>query len=101
MGVCSYSADHDQPRVAILFSGGLDCICLAALADKHLPIHEPIDLLNVAFENPRSQNAKKNKQNNPPSAAADATATYDTPDRITGREGVQELRFVSMHALWE
>ncbi|KAI7885743.1 hypothetical protein K492DRAFT_203752 [Lichtheimia hyalospora FSU 10163] len=90
-----HSVDHDQPRVAILFSGGLDCICLAALAHKHLPIHEPIDLLNVAFENPRSQNAKKNKQNNP-----SPSATYDTPDRITGREGVQELRLIAPERQW-
>ncbi|CDS05555.1 hypothetical protein LRAMOSA08083 [Lichtheimia ramosa] len=91
-----HSVDHDQPRVAILFSGGLDCICLAALADKHLPIHEPIDLLNVAFENPRSQNAKKNKQSNP----SCQQSTYDTPDRITGREGVKELRLISPKRQW-
>ncbi|OAD70289.1 hypothetical protein PHYBLDRAFT_177972 [Phycomyces blakesleeanus NRRL 1555(-)] len=44
-------------RVAILFSGGLDCITLAALAHQHLPHCEPIDLLNVAFENPRREQA--------------------------------------------
>jgi len=45
-------------RVGILFSGGLDCLCLAALADKFLPEGEAIDLLNVGFENPRSEKAK-------------------------------------------
>jgi hypothetical protein len=31
------------------FSGGLDCVVLARLADLFLPIEEPIDLINVAF----------------------------------------------------
>ena len=35
--------------VAVLFSGGVDCMVLAALADRHVPAHQPIDLLNVAF----------------------------------------------------
>ena len=49
-----------QPaRLAILFSGGLDCMVLAALASVHLEEDEPIDLLNVAFENPRAIQAKK------------------------------------------
>ncbi|KAI1315381.1 hypothetical protein EDD11_000885 [Mortierella claussenii] len=48
---------HDA-RVGILFSGGLDCLCLAALADRFLPEGEAIDLLNVGFENPRSVKAK-------------------------------------------
>ncbi|KAG0297606.1 hypothetical protein BGZ98_000548 [Dissophora globulifera] len=47
-----------EARVGILFSGGLDCLCLAALADRFLPEGEAIDLLNVGFENPRSVKAK-------------------------------------------
>ena len=39
-------------RVAILFSGGLDCTVLAALAARY--VKEPMDLLNVSFENPRA-----------------------------------------------
>ena len=38
-------------RVAVLFSGGVDCMVLAALAHRHVPADEPIDLLNVAFCN--------------------------------------------------
>ena len=52
-------------KVAILFSGGIDCTVLALLADLYVPKHQPIDLLNVAFP--------KNNKNN-----------YDLPDRKTG-----------------
>jgi asparagine synthetase B (glutamine-hydrolysing) len=34
----------------VVISGGLDSTILAALADEVLPKNEPIDLLNVAFE---------------------------------------------------
>ncbi len=36
-------------KLAILFSGGIDSSVLAVLADRIVPINEPIDLLNVAF----------------------------------------------------
>ncbi|GAC93803.1 asparagine synthetase [Pseudozyma hubeiensis SY62] len=55
--------DTDQPadeaHVAILFSGGLDCTTLALLADRHVPKDQPIDLLNVGFENVRAIEAAK------------------------------------------
>jgi asparagine synthetase B (glutamine-hydrolysing) len=85
--------------VAILFSGGLDCITQAALAHQHLPITESIDLLNVAFENPRSEQAKQQAQKKAAKmkkAGEDEEPTtrsmYDTPDRLTGKAGVKELR---------
>lgn len=59
--------------VGILFSGGLDCTIIALLAHKYLPKNQSIDLLNVAFK----------KDNN---------GTYDVPDRLTGRQSLQELR---------
>ncbi|BGP18654.1 hypothetical protein JCM10213v2_006720 [Rhodosporidiobolus nylandii] len=46
-------------RVAVLFSGGLDCTTVALVADRVLPAGEAIDLINVAFENPRKQKAKE------------------------------------------
>ncbi|KAI8335922.1 asparagine synthase-domain-containing protein [Chlamydoabsidia padenii] len=97
-----------SPRVAILFSGGLDCICLAALAHQHLPITEPIDLLNVAFENPRSEQAKqqaqkkaaKNKGMPQDGTSPTARSMYDTPDRLTGKAGVKELRAMAPDRCW-
>ncbi|KAI7957233.1 hypothetical protein MJO28_004328 [Puccinia striiformis f. sp. tritici] len=41
-----------QSKMAILFSGGLDCTTLALLAHSHIPLTESIDLVNVAFEMP-------------------------------------------------
>jgi asparagine synthetase B (glutamine-hydrolysing) len=74
------------PRVAVLFSGGLDCSVLAWLIHKLLPPNESIDLINVAFENPRTVAAQKTKSNQIYSVC---------PDRITGRAGWEELRRLS------
>lgn len=48
-----------KAKMAILFSGGLDCAVLARMAHDILPLEEQIDLLNVAFENPRVVLASK------------------------------------------
>lgn len=75
-----------QTRVAVLFSGGLDCSVLAWLIHTLLPQEESIDLINIAFENPRV-------------IAANGTKVEDVynicPDRITGRAGWEELRCLS------
>ncbi|KAI1363950.1 asparagine synthase-domain-containing protein [Xylaria arbuscula] len=74
-------------RIAILFSGGLDCTVLARLAHKLVPIGQGLDLINVAFENPR-QVAIEAKQ--PHLQAADM---YEScPDRVTGRKAFAELQ---------
>ncbi len=44
--------DETSTRVAILFSGGLDCSVIAWLIHALLPSNEAIDLINVGFENP-------------------------------------------------
>jgi asparagine synthetase B (glutamine-hydrolysing) len=75
-----------------MFSGGLDCICLAALADKYIPKEEAIDLLNVGFENPRIQQARKDKKKKVSQKNDFVYDVYDVPDRLTGRQGVEELR---------
>jgi asparagine synthetase B (glutamine-hydrolysing) len=70
------------PRIAVLFSGGLDCSVLAWLIHTLLPPNEPIDLINVAFENPRTIAAQKTKSED----------VYRVcPDRITGLAGWEEL----------
>jgi len=76
-----------QPRVAILFSGGLDCSVLAWLIHTLLPTSESIDLINVAFENPRTIAANKTRKED----------IYNVcPDRVTGRAGWEELRSLSL-----
>ncbi|SCV71595.1 BQ2448_3183 [Microbotryum intermedium] len=52
---------HPPPphaRIAILFSGGLDCTTLACLVDRVLDGEDSIDLINIAFENPRAIQSK-------------------------------------------
>ncbi|RKP01263.1 hypothetical protein CXG81DRAFT_26070 [Caulochytrium protostelioides] len=68
------SPSPGDARVAVLFSGGLDCSLIAALVDDLLPPDEPIDLISVAFENPRVQAAHPTQD---PYEAA--------PDRMTAR----------------
>ena len=72
------STDGQQPRVGILFSGGIDSMMIAAVVDRVLPPGVPIDLFNVAFENPRF--------------ACNGRDPYGVPDRVTGEAGVAELR---------
>ncbi|KAJ2713202.1 hypothetical protein H4R19_002372 [Coemansia spiralis] len=66
-------------RVGVLFSGGVDCMVIAALLSKVLPRSEPIELFNVAFENPRQAKLRNAKP-------------FDVPDRKTGVDGWHELQ---------
>jgi asparagine synthetase B (glutamine-hydrolysing) len=75
-------------RIAILFSGGLDCSVLARLLDDVLPTGEAVDLINVAFENPRVHRLARD---NPYEAC---------PDRITGRASFGELAKVCITRPW-
>jgi asparagine synthetase B (glutamine-hydrolysing) len=86
----SSRADDRDAKVAVLFSGGLDCTILARLCHDLLPLTESIDLLNVAFENPRVH------------AKLDAnTSPYELcPDRITGRASIAELEHVCPGRRW-
>ncbi|KAG8889849.1 hypothetical protein FRB99_003941, partial [Tulasnella sp. 403] len=83
------STPPGQSRLAILFSGGLDCSVLAYFADKHVPKDSPIDLLNVAFQNPRTS-----------SNSNASSSTYSVPDRQTGLQQLAELRRVCPERVW-
>jgi asparagine synthetase B (glutamine-hydrolysing) len=68
-------------NVAILFSGGLDCTLLARLTHNTLYPGQEIDLLNVAFENPRIHKP------------GGTGSFYETcPDRMTARSSLVELQ---------
>ncbi|KAI8448630.1 asparagine synthase-domain-containing protein [Phakopsora pachyrhizi] len=86
-----------ESRVAVLFSGGLDCTTLALLAHSHIPPSESIDLLNVAFENTQSisnNNQTKRIQKDSEKSSADnhdSNTTFDVPDFQTGESSWREL----------
>lgn len=79
-------------KVAVLFSGGLDCTVLARLCHELLPLDQGIDLINVGFENPRvAANAQKAKGQE----ILELFDIYEAcPDRMTGRKSFAELRAV-------
>ncbi|KAF1928089.1 asparagine synthase [Didymella exigua CBS 183.55] len=82
-------SDH-AAKIAILFSGGIDCTILARLCHDLLPLDEGIDLLNVAFENPRIH-----------SNLEPGTSPYELcPDRITGHASHAELQRVCPNRQW-
>lgn len=66
-------------RVAILFSGGLDSVVIAALTHFHVPAHEPIDLLNVCF---------------------DAASGFQSPDRLAAEISFAELQQLFPARAW-
>ena len=76
-------------RVAILFSGGLDCTVLAALAARY--VKEPMDLLNVSFENPRAIAAAYKSMTDPVDAHTFPIDPYAVPDRVTARDSCAQL----------
>ncbi|WWD08959.1 hypothetical protein V865_007074 [Kwoniella europaea PYCC6329] len=88
--------DKGNSRVAVLFSGGIDCTFLAYLLHLCLPPDDPIDLINVAFspapKPPNPYDKGKGKEPAPPS--------YDVPDRLSGRDAVAELREVCGDREW-
>lgn len=109
---CLASENCDVPcchaKVAVLFSGGLDSAILAKLADKFVPVTEPIDLLNVAFEKKKvSPNVKphchsKNVSTivNHVDSVSSENTLYNVPDRLTGRKTLKELQNLCPERKW-
>ncbi|KAL1770908.1 asparagine synthetase domain-containing protein 1 [Sigmodon hispidus] len=103
---------NKKANIAILFSGGIDSMVIAALADRHIPGDEPIDLLNVAFvtkrkTGPSVPNIERKQQNchEVPSeafaqVAAVALGHEDVPDRVTGKAGLKELQSLNPSRTW-
>ncbi|KAI4765501.1 hypothetical protein E4T52_01651 [Aureobasidium sp. EXF-3400] len=91
----SHEPSSPAASLAILFSGGLDCTLLARLSHDILDPAQPIDLLNVAFENPRVHRR-------PADADPDAPwSPYELcPDRITGRASSAELQATCPGRVW-
>ncbi|KAF2834438.1 asparagine synthase related protein [Patellaria atrata CBS 101060] len=84
---------QSHPKIAILFSGGLDCTILARISHDLLPTEEIIDLLNVAFENPRIHSKRMQD--------TVSSCIYELcPDRATGRASFEELRKVCPQRKW-
>lgn len=79
---------------------------------RHLPQEEAIDLLNVAFENPRRSKAKKDENRSPgkqknqadvavlSSDVDQTTVSYLVPDRVAGLEELEELRSICPKRIW-
>ncbi|XP_037288182.2 asparagine synthetase domain-containing protein 1 [Rhipicephalus microplus] len=83
----------NHASVAVLFSGGLDSMVVAAMCARVLPGSCPIDLLNVAFEHEvhiidsQSKTKKWFK-------------SFDAPDRLSAKLGVDELRAAFPQHQW-
>ncbi|KAM3359178.1 asparagine synthetase domain-containing protein 1 isoform X1 [Capsicum galapagoense] len=71
-----YTNKYNTP-VAVLFSGGLDSMILAALLDKCMDVKYDIDLLNVSFDGPFA------------------------PDRVSARAGLKELQKIAPSRRWK
>ena len=96
-------SDLEQPtRLAILFSGGVDCTLIARLIHNILPNDYAVDLLNVAFENPRVIAATKTSFGKDPQtvAVSDRCIYGRCPDRTTGLSSYSELLAVCPERHW-
>lgn len=79
-------------------------------AIRHISLDEPIDLLNVAFENPRKiqgnigalpkKKRKKNLKMVESNDDREMSSSYMVPDRVTGLQEVKELRKLCPGRVW-
>uniref|UniRef100_A0A1A9VW49 Glutamine amidotransferase type-2 domain-containing protein n=1 Tax=Glossina austeni TaxID=7395 RepID=A0A1A9VW49_GLOAU len=73
----------NHSKVAILYSGGIDCSVLAVLTDKYINRSDSIDLINVAFE-----------------AINSSEQAWDVPDRLSARASYEELKLLCPQRKW-
>uniref|UniRef100_A0A1J3E731 Asparagine synthetase domain-containing protein 1 n=1 Tax=Noccaea caerulescens TaxID=107243 RepID=A0A1J3E731_NOCCA len=71
-----FQGEEEVVPVAVLFSGGLDSMILAALLDQCLDPKYEVDLLNVSFDGPNA------------------------PDRISAKAGIKELKTIAPLRRW-
>ena len=126
IALISPSMNTGKARVAVLFSGGIDSTVIAYLAHRcvsfwtlpmllmycrHIPLDQPIDLLNVAFENPRKLKIqregngggvykRRSSKSKPENNEEKNFKLYEVPDRITGTSEVEELRRLCPERTW-
>lgn len=67
---------------------------------RFVPAIEPIDLINVAFEQKKPISNPTNKRKSKPSNMNDKGPNFDVPDRITGRSGLKELANINPSRQW-
>ncbi|WZZ01897.1 hypothetical protein YC2023_074225 [Brassica napus] len=72
-----FQGEKEAVPVAVLFSGGLDSMILAALLDQCIDPKYEVDLLNVSFDGPNA------------------------PDRISAKAGIKELKKISPLRRWK
>lgn len=80
------SCNHSY--IGVLFSGGLDSLVIACLADRYVNPNCSVDLLNVAFAKESNVDGLKYGE------------IFDTPDRITGKMGFQALKYLFPSRKW-
>ncbi|XP_061398820.1 asparagine synthetase domain-containing protein CG17486-like, partial [Musca vetustissima] len=73
----------NHSKIAVLFSGGIDCSILAILADKFANRKDAIDLINVSFEALNSQNEN-----------------WNVPDRQSAISSLESLKRLCPHRTW-
>ncbi|KAL7543079.1 hypothetical protein ACHAXR_012404 [Thalassiosira sp. AJA248-18] len=78
------SQSTSDASVAVLFSGGIDSVVLAALCHRHVPLNDPIDLINVTFY------ASNAGRNDPPTS----------PDRLAAILSYHEMKYRFPDRIW-
>jgi asparagine synthetase B (glutamine-hydrolysing) len=93
-----YHHGIEQGRIAILFSGGIDSVILAAILHGCLDSEEPIDLLNVSFdqedEEPEKAVIKKGKKKKPKKPSPDRAAAIVAMGELEGLYPARRWRLV-------